>query len=47
MASLIRYMRAFEDALDTILMRSRAEAELARLKSDAARLLALDEVLHR
>jgi hypothetical protein len=40
-------MRAFEDALDTILMRSRAEAELARLKSDAARLLALHEVLHR
>ena len=47
MATLIRYMRAFEDALDTILMRSRAEAELARLKSDAARLLALHEVLHR
>jgi len=38
-------MRSFEDAIDTLLMRSRAEAELARLTSDAQRLAALADTI--
>ena len=39
------YTRAFDDAIDAVLMRSKAEAELARLKSDAHRLALLHAAL--
>ena len=44
-AEVMVYTRAFDDAIDVVLMRSKAEAELERLKSDAARLAALHTAL--
>ena len=44
-AEVMVYTRAFDDAIDAVLMRSKAEAELERLKSDAARLAALHTAL--
>ena len=44
-AEVMVYTRAFDDAIDAVLMRSKAEAELERLKSDAARLAALHAAL--
>ena len=39
------YSRVVEDAIDTLLMRSRAEAQLARLHTDADRLTTLHDAL--
>jgi energy-coupling factor transporter ATP-binding protein EcfA2 len=44
-AEVLVYTRAFDDAIDAVLMRSKAEAELARLKSDAHRLALLHAAL--
>ena len=44
-AEVMIYTRAFDDAIDAVLMRSKAEAELERLKSDATRLAALHTAL--
>lgn len=44
-AEVLVYTRAFDDAIDAVLMRSKAEAELARLVSDAHRLQLLHAAL--
>ena len=43
LADVWLYARVIEDAVDMLLMRSRAEAQLAMLVSDSRRLVALDE----
>lgn len=46
-AEIWLYARAFEDGIDTLLMRSRAEAELSRITADTARLAELAEALRQ
>jgi ABC-type uncharacterized transport system YnjBCD ATPase subunit len=47
LADVWLYARVVEDAVDFLLMRSRAEAELATITSDAKRLIELDEAVRR